>query len=272
MKWTSLFTRTEDISATNAKEYLHTHPQTSFQLIDVRQPKEYQEQHIPGAVLIPLNQLKERVNELTPDLPTIVYCRSGVRSKAGCQILRDDNFTDVLNLAGGILQWNGATASGAEEFGLDYFIQGTYVNGYEIAYHLEKGLQQFYTLLAENAESTEIKNLLNKMARMEEGHMAALIEQSKKVGVQINITSETTGVTEGGLSLAQLRTAFGDNLTTAEAVIQLAMMLEAQAWDLYSRLARKSENEEEKFFYRKMAGEEQKHLDKLTAELDSLLL
>jgi len=124
MEWTTLFTKTEDISATKAKEYLKTTPQTSFQLVDVRQPKEYQKQHIPGAVLIPLNELKDRIGELTPDLPIIVYCRSGVRSKAGCQILRDDNFTDVLNMVGGILQWNGATAFGGEEFGLDFFLQG----------------------------------------------------------------------------------------------------------------------------------------------------
>ena len=100
MEWATLFTKNEDISATKAKEYINTSPQTAVQLVDVRQPKEYQKQHIPGAVLIPLSELKDRTGELTPNLPTIVYCRSGVRSKAGCQVLRDDNFTDVLNMAG----------------------------------------------------------------------------------------------------------------------------------------------------------------------------
>lgn len=271
MKWTSLFTKTPDISATKAKEYLKEHPQTSLQLVDVRQPKEYQKQHIPGAILLPLNELNQRLPELNPELPTIVYCRSGVRSKAGCQILRDNNFSDVQNLNGGILQWNGATAFGGENFGLDFFIQGTYNNGFEIAYHLEKGLQQFYTLLAENAGSTEIKNVLNKMAQMEEGHMALLIAQSKIAGLHINTSFETAGVIEGGLSINQLQDAFGDNLETEEAVIQLAMMFESQAWDLYSRLSRKSADEEQQDFYRKMAGEEQKHLDKLTQELDTLL-
>lgn len=270
MEWTTLFTKTKDISATKTKEYLKT-PQTSVQLVDVRQPKEYQEQHIPGAVLIPLGELKDRIDELTPDLPTIVYCRSGVRSKAGCQILRDNNFTDVLNMAGGILQWNGTTAFGGEEFGLDFFLQGTFAHGYEIAYHLEKGLQQFYLMLAKDAKSSQIEQLLTQMALMEEGHMALLMAQSNQAGLEINISKNTTGVIEGGLSHAQLQTAFGDNINSEDAVIQLAMMFEAQAWDLYSRLSRKSTQTSEKEFYQKMAEEEQKHLDKLTRELDNLL-
>lgn len=271
MQWTTLFTKNEDISAAKAKEYLKTTPQTSVQLLDVRQPKEYQEQHIPGAILIPLSELKERISELSPDLPTIVYCRSGVRSKAGCQILRDDDFTDVQNMSGGILQWNGATAFGGEEFGLDFFLQGTYANGYEIAYYLEKGLQEFYSILAKDAKSPGIEKLLTQMARMEDGHMALLLAQSKQAGIEINTTGKINGVIEGGLSLPQLQAAFGDNVDSEEAVIQLAMMFEAQAWDLYSRLSRKSEHTVETQFYQKMAKEEQKHLDKLTEELDNLL-
>lgn len=271
MQWATLFTTTEDISAANAKEYIEASAQASFQLIDVRQPKEYLEQHIPGAILLPLNELKDRVNELRHDLPTIVYCRSGVRSKAGCQILQESNFSEVLNLHGGILKWNGATASGGEEFGLDFFIQGAYANGLEIAYHLEKGLQQFYLLLSQNARSAKIAALLLKMAQMEDGHMAALMAQSKNAGLEITPTAQTSGIIEGGLSLEQLRKAFGDNLNSEESVIQLAMMFEAQAWDLYSRLARKSQDSDDRNFYYKMASEEQKHLDKLTAELDDLL-
>lgn len=174
MEWTTLFTKTEDISAARAKEYLKTTPQTSVQLVDVRQPKEYQKQHIPGAVLIPLNELKNKINALNPSLPAIVYCRSGVRSKAGCQILRENNFTDVLNMTGGILQWNGATAFGGDEFGLDFFLQGTFAHGYEIAYQLEKGLQQFYLILAKEAKSPLIEQLLTQMAEEEQKHLDKL--------------------------------------------------------------------------------------------------
>jgi len=271
MKWTNLFSTTEEISVANAKEFIETTPQTSFQLVDIRQPKEYQEQHIPGAILIPLKELKERAGQLSKDLPTIVYCRSGVRSKAGCQILKENNFNQLQNLTGGILQWNGATAFGGEEFGLDFFIQNSYSNGLEMTYHLENGLQQFYSLLSDNSDIAEIKNLLTQMAQMEDGHMAALISQANAADLTIDTSLPEASILEGGLSASQLKAAFGDNLTTKEAVIQLAMMFEAQAWDLYSRLAQKSETPADKAFYLKMAKEEQKHLDKLSIELDNLL-
>ncbi|TKB09061.1 rhodanese-like domain-containing protein [Desulforhopalus sp. IMCC35007] len=271
MRWATLFTTTEDISAANAKEFIEASPQTSFQLVDVRQPKEYLEQHIPGAILLPLNELRDRINELRHDLPTIVYCRSGVRSKAGCQLLQDNSFTEVLNLQGGILKWNGATAFGGEDFGLDFFLQGTYANGFEFAYHLEKGLQQFYLLLSKNASSEKVAELLLKMAKIEDGHMAALIAQSKNAGMEINISTHNSEIVEGGLSLERLHSAFGDNLKDAKSVVQLAMMFESQSWDLYSRLARKSQDSDDRNFYYKIAGEERKHLDKLTAELDDLL-
>ena len=271
MNWTSLFSKTEEISVTSAREFIEATPQTSYQLVDVRQPKEYQEHHIPGALLIPLNELKERVEELAEDLPTIVYCRSGVRSKAGCQILKESNFSQLQNLTGGILQWNGATAFGGEEFGLDFFLQNSYSSSLEMAYHLEKGLQQFYNVLSTNNDISDIKILLTQMAQMEDGHMTTLISQAKTAGITIDTTLPEASVLEGGQSAQQLQAAFGDNLTTKEAVIQLAMMFEAQAWDLYSRLSRKSDTATDQTFYLKMAKEEQKHLDKLSRELDNLL-
>lgn len=271
MLWSNLFAKTADISADKARKYISETQPASLQLLDVRQPKEYQEQHIPGAILIPLNELKERTGELATDVPTIVYCRSGMRSKAGCQILVDNDFDEVHNLAGGILGWNGATAFGGEDFGIDFFVRGSYASGWEMAYYLEKGLQMFYTLLAADAIPPEIGKLLKQMAQMEDGHMAALLVKSKEAGKQIDTNLQEPDVIEGGLSLVQLQTAFGDNLSSPESVIQLAMMFEAQACDLYNRLARRTESDAEEEFYQKMAAEEQKHLDKLTGELDNLL-
>jgi len=101
--------------------------------------------------------------------------------------------------------------------------------------------------------------------------MAVLMAQSNHASLEINVSKNNNSVIEGGLSLTQLQSAFGDNIKSEEAVIQLAMMFEAQAWDLYSRLSRKSTHAAEKHFYQKMAKDEKKHLDKLTLELDNLL-
>jgi rhodanese-related sulfurtransferase len=76
-------------------------------ILDVRQPEEYAEQHIPGAVLIPLGELLGRVGELEQyrDQEMIVMCRSGNRSGQACLFLNMRGFDNATNLRGGILAW-----------------------------------------------------------------------------------------------------------------------------------------------------------------------
>jgi adenylyltransferase/sulfurtransferase len=79
-----------------------------FVFIDCRLPNEYQITSISGAQLIPLQQISQRIGELTPhkDEKIIVHCRSGSRSLQFSQILRQQGFKDVKSMAGGILLWN----------------------------------------------------------------------------------------------------------------------------------------------------------------------
>lgn len=73
-------------------------------LIDVRQPDEYAEVHVPGAVLIPLAQVPERVDEVPRDAPVYVICRSGNRSRTASAFLIEQGI-DATNVAGGTLAW-----------------------------------------------------------------------------------------------------------------------------------------------------------------------
>lgn len=77
-------------------------------ILDVRQPEEWNEYHVPGSTLIPLNELASRVNELPRDQEIVVVCRSGNRSAQGRDILMDAGFTQVTSLAGGLLEWRAA--------------------------------------------------------------------------------------------------------------------------------------------------------------------
>jgi len=60
-------------SAEKIKEFLQQKKPEDFNLVDVRQPKEYEQGHLPGAQLIPLGELPNRLGELDPKKPTIVY-------------------------------------------------------------------------------------------------------------------------------------------------------------------------------------------------------
>jgi len=77
-------------------------------ILDVRQPEEWNEFHIPGSTLIPLGELAARVDELPRDQEIVVVCRSGNRSAQGRDILLDAGFTQVTSMAGGVTQWRAA--------------------------------------------------------------------------------------------------------------------------------------------------------------------
>jgi molybdopterin/thiamine biosynthesis adenylyltransferase/rhodanese-related sulfurtransferase len=77
-----------------------------FQLIDVREPFEYEIARIDGAKLIPLGEIAERSDELEREQPIVVHCHSGQRSAQAVQLLQQRGFTKVYNLDGGIDAWS----------------------------------------------------------------------------------------------------------------------------------------------------------------------
>ncbi len=76
-------------------------------LLDVREAMEWQEGHIPGAIHIPLGQLRARLSELPREKEIVVYCRSGQRSYYACRILNQRGFR-ARNLSGAYLTWASA--------------------------------------------------------------------------------------------------------------------------------------------------------------------
>jgi len=73
MKWRQFFTPTKSLNFKEAEEYMSGHSAEELTLLDVRQPSEYRESHIPGALLIPLPELSDRLDELDPEKPVMVY-------------------------------------------------------------------------------------------------------------------------------------------------------------------------------------------------------
>lgn len=74
-------------------------------VLDVREPNEWAEAHIPGATLIPLGELESRMEEVPQDQTVLVYCRSGSRSTSARGILRAAGYPNVTSLSGGITAW-----------------------------------------------------------------------------------------------------------------------------------------------------------------------
>jgi NADPH-dependent 2,4-dienoyl-CoA reductase/sulfur reductase-like enzyme/rhodanese-related sulfurtransferase len=75
----------------------------SLQLLDVRTPEEHEEAHLSQARLVPVDELRDHLQELDPSQETVVYCRVGLRGYLAARILLQHGFTNVYNLTGGFL-------------------------------------------------------------------------------------------------------------------------------------------------------------------------
>ncbi len=78
-----------------------------FVLIDVREPNEYEINHIPGSVLIPKGEFLNgsAIGDLAADVPVVLHCKSGVRSAEVLAVLKGAGFTDAVHVGGGVVAW-----------------------------------------------------------------------------------------------------------------------------------------------------------------------
>jgi len=83
-----------------------TDAREAFELIDVREPFEYEIARIDGAKLIPLGEIADRMDELQREQPIILHCHSGQRSAQAVRLLQQRGFSHVYNLEGGIDAWS----------------------------------------------------------------------------------------------------------------------------------------------------------------------
>ncbi|GFZ77589.1 rhodanese-like domain-containing protein [Compostibacillus humi] len=82
------------------------------QLIDVREPQEFESGHILGARNIPVTQMKQRLIEIRKDQPIYLYCQGSTRSARAAQILRKNGYSDIYQLKGGFKKWSGKVKKG----------------------------------------------------------------------------------------------------------------------------------------------------------------
>jgi sulfur-carrier protein adenylyltransferase/sulfurtransferase len=98
-------TEIDEISSIEAHERLESSDGSIF--VDVREPDEWDEGHIPGAIYTGRGRLEQRIEGLVPDKarPLVVYCSAGSRSAFSAKVLEDLGYSNVVNLAGGFSDW-----------------------------------------------------------------------------------------------------------------------------------------------------------------------
>lgn len=92
------------LSAEQLNTYLETRTPTP-QLIDVREPWEFEICHIPASQNIPLGQIPQALVQLDPQKETVLICHHGIRSLRAALFLQHHGFKSVINLEGGVDAW-----------------------------------------------------------------------------------------------------------------------------------------------------------------------
>ena len=92
-----------DLTVEQAKSLIDSNP--ALVILDVRSQEEYDSGHLEGAILIPVDELGTRLDELSPDEDLLVYCRTGNRSSNAVNILQANGFTKIYHMKDGITAW-----------------------------------------------------------------------------------------------------------------------------------------------------------------------
>ncbi len=264
------------ITADDLRRFLDERSPDAYALLDVREPKEYEAGHLPGARLMPSGQVSERFGELDPGQPTVVYCAVGGRSRAASQFLSGRGFGEVYNLAGGIKAWDGAAAFGPPETGLAE-LTGSETEGDLLvwAFSQEKGLEEFYRIMGRQVASAEAAGLFMTLADVEDKHQLRVFEMYRTFDPAAEtIERFEAGIDpttlEGGLTTEQYLDHYRPLLETPAEVVMLAMAIETQALDLYHRYADLAASDGLRRAALALAGEERGHLRQLGALLDRI--
>ena len=276
MRWKQFFTPVKSISAPEAREIIENTATDAVTVLDVRQPNEYEEVHIPGATLIPLPELDSRMKELDAEKKTIVYCAIGGRSRVAAQMLAGRGFDHVIKMAGGFKAWNGLAASGTEHKGMQLFTgRETLEETLAVAYSLEEGLRDFYIQMSGQIKNKDAVDVFEKLSRIEQLHQDRIFAEYKALTgrddtLQAFKDTVVTKAMEGGLSTNDYLALFALDITSPREVTEIAMSIEAQALDLYSRAAARATDERSRAALTKIADEERVHLKELGKLMESL--
>jgi rubrerythrin len=186
------------------------------------------------------------------------------------QLLNGQGFKEVYNFKGGMNSWQGLTAAGPVELNLD-LIRGdeSPAGMIEVAFGLEGALQKFYQTAVETVADRHTVDLLQKLAAVEEKHQQILQDEYNRVaGTPQPLVNKLPDILEGGFRFSEFLTQNKKVMQTVSGVLDLALMLETQALDLYLRFTLKIKEDATKTVLYHLADQEKAHLASLGELVD----
>ena len=269
----------QDVAGEALRQYMASHEEEEYVLVDVRQPEEYQAGHIPGARLIPLPELEGRMQEIAElsgkDL--FFYCRSGGRSMRAAGLVASGlGLPRVHNLAGGIMAWNNQVLPDFPQLeALD--VSGSVPEVLRQALAMEKGAQRMYEALLPHFEGTEVHPVIEDLARAEVGHARVVYGALRALpGDPPEPFEKLFGELPG--ELLESGQSFGEAVSRARgigelgslALLEMALEIEFNAYDLYKTLAGRVESGDVEQALLDLAQQEKRHAAALAGKLGKM--
>ena len=259
----------EDVFPEELEGFMGSHREREYELVDVRQPGEYKAGHIPGAKLIPLGEIEERLDEFGVDQDILFYCRSGARSMAAARLVRDTGvgFKGIYNLTGGFGGYTGTGLVGMPRLAVidtNEPMERIIVR----AMDMEKGAFRFYSLFRERFSDAPFMARLERLIDLEKKHARALYEYWER-----HVTPKPSqafdelfgslrgGILEGGERFEDWAARLDQTgeLTCLD-LAEVALVIENEAYDLYRNLTGLADDPRSRSFFRLLAEQEKGHV------------
>lgn len=232
--------RVVDVTPESFKKYMSEHSDGEYLLLDVREPQEYEQAHIPGAQLLPLGQLETRLADLPTHRDIIFSCRSGARSRVAAFMAAEKmaEHRGLFNLEGGILAWEGHTVKDYPRVKLLVLEEGMQQT-LMAAMDLEKGAWNIYRHIQEQFPETTLSRTIEYLSLAELAHAEALYDawtvgETNPPQFEDLFAGLRGDILEGGMSLTEAVLRLESTMLPVDlAVYELALDIEFTAYDLY---------------------------------------
>ncbi len=257
------------------KTYIRTHNEREYVLVDVRQPAEYQDEHIPGAFLLPLPALQTNLSELDSERDLIFYCRSGKRSMAAATLALEDNVTGkrIYNLVGGIMSWQGKTLAGFPKARVFSKTAGFSEMLYT-AMEMEKGAARFYDLAYRRYPEATFAHVFGTLSKAETAHARTIYKhwaarQENPISFEQLFDGLKENILESGDTLDQaIKRLDSPGEDICLNLIELALDIESAAFDLYRTMSDRTEDQSFQEIALAIAQAEKSHMQTLIKALE----
>lgn len=265
----------KDVTPETLRQYIQSHHENSYRLVDVRQPEEYELNHIPGAQLLPLPQLMQELEGLPADKELVFYCRSGARSSTAAIMVAEEEVASgpIYNLEGGILAWQGAMLSDFPKVAL--FEHQSVGEMMSTAMNLEKGALRFYSHVQSAFNEHRWSDIFGRLGKVETAHAKTVYGFWKQIDARLEpfetLFDGLSGeILEGGQSLNEvLGSIEKQGQPSCLGLVELALKMENSAYDLYRTMADQNIDAEAREAFIAIAQAEKGHMRALVGAIEA---